>query len=200
VTGDLTDPIDSLVKLLQGIDTVICSIFPPNIPDQIPLVNASVLAGVKRFVPCNWAIPCARGLHFLRDMKETVHDHIFRERLGYTIIDVGFWYENSFPLVPSGKFNYANFFPGNTVVAGGTAKNMLMHRKDVGRFTVRVIKDERTLNKRVFGYAELLSQNEKNAVVEEKTGEKLELKHVSSLQFQASVIMFFYICLLILNS
>lgn len=100
---------------------------------------------------------------------------MFRQRLPFTIIDVGYWYELRFPRVPSGKFDYAAILPLNDVYAGGTTPNMLMAKRDVGRITVRMIKDERTLNKRVYAYGDLLSQNEVNAIVEEKTGEKLEL-------------------------
>jgi hypothetical protein len=41
-----------------------------------------------------------------------------------------------------------------------------------------IIKDERTLNKKIIAYGEVLSQSEINTVVETKTGEKLELNHV----------------------
>lgn len=179
MTGDLSGPIQEIVALLQGIDTIISAIFPLNVADQIPLINAAVQAGVKRFVPCNWGPPAARGgIMELRDLKEEVHDHIFRQRLGFTIIDVGFWYQASFPRVPSGKFDYAAFFPINELYAGGTAPNMLIDKRDVGRITVKIIKDERTLNKRVYAYGDLLSQNEIHAIIEEKTGEKLELTYV----------------------
>ncbi|PGH27621.1 hypothetical protein AJ80_00634 [Polytolypa hystricis UAMH7299] len=188
VTGDLSAPIDELAARLRGIDTVISIVFPLDLDKQIPLVDASVRAGVKRFLPCNWGTPAPRGgIMGLRDSKEEVHDHIFRARLGFTIIDIGYWYESSFPRVPSGKFDSAIFIPMNEVYAGGTVKNMLMHRKDVGRFAARVIKDPRTLNKRVYAYGDLLSQNEINAIVEEKTGEKLELTQRSLESIRAAL-------------
>jgi hypothetical protein len=131
-------------------------------------------------VPCNFTTPSPRGGIFsLRDAKEDVHDHIFRAKLGYTIIDVGYWYQSSFPRVPSGKFDYAAFMPINDLYNGGTAKNMITDKVDVGTVTVMCIKDERTLNKRVYTYGEVLSQNEINAIVEKKTGEKLELTSVT---------------------
>jgi hypothetical protein len=115
----------------------------------------------------------------MRDRKEEVHDHIFQQRLGFTIIDVGNWYQVSFPRVPSGRFEYAAINPSNEVYAGGTTPNMLMHQRDVGRITVQIIKDDRTLNKRVYACSEVLSQNDIYAIIEEKTGEKLQLKPVS---------------------
>ncbi|KAL6250355.1 hypothetical protein RBB50_002657 [Rhinocladiella similis] len=188
VTGDLSGPTENTVGLLQGIDTVISSIFAPNVFEQDPLIDAAVKAGVKRFVPCNWATPAARGgIMQIRDLKEQCHDRILRQRLGYTIIDVGYWYEMSLPRVPSGKTDYAIVLPINEVYAGGTAPNMLMAKKDVGRFTVRIIKDKRTLNKRVYGYGALLSQNEINDIVAEKSGEKLDLVAKSAEDVQASL-------------
>ena len=176
VTGDLTTNSEALVPMLKGIDIVISSIFPLDVADQIPLIDASVSAGVKRFVPCNWGTPAARGgIMAIRDLKEVVHDHIFRQRLGFTIIDVGFWYSISIPRVPSGKFDYAVLVTLNEVVNGGTAKNMLVDKRDIGRITVRMIKDDHTLNKRVVAWGDLLSQNEVHQIIEEKTGEKLEL-------------------------
>jgi len=93
VFGELHD-LDSVVELLAGIDIVICCVSPPAIREQILLIDAAARAGVARFVPCNWGTPSARGgILALRDIKEEVHDHIFRQKLGFTIIDVGFWYQ-----------------------------------------------------------------------------------------------------------
>ncbi|KAI9172255.1 isoflavone reductase family protein [Paramyrothecium foliicola] len=173
VTGDLSGPKSELVTLLQGIDTVISIVTPSESSKQIPLIDAAAEAGVKRFLPCNWAAPVARGgIMLLRDMKEDVHDHIFRHRLGYTIIDVGFWYQISFPRFSKAKYDYPVSLPVDEVYAGGTAPNMLIDKRDVGRITARIIKDERTLNKRVYVYGEVISQNEIHAAIERKTGEK----------------------------
>ncbi|KAI1502187.1 NAD(P)-binding protein [Biscogniauxia marginata] len=188
VTGDFSGPTEETVALLEGIDTIIGAFRAQSITDQIPLVTAAVQAGVKRFVPCNWAVPGARGgLMDARDKKEEVHDYIFRDRLGFTIIDVGYWYELSFPRVPSGKLDYAIAVPANELYAGGTTPNMLIGKRDVGRITAKIVRDERTLNKRVYAYGDLLSQNEVNAIVERKTGEKLELKHVSADEIHANI-------------
>jgi hypothetical protein len=53
VLGELNDPLEYIVPLLQGIEIVISCMSPPALKDQIPLVDAAVQAGVKRFVPCN---------------------------------------------------------------------------------------------------------------------------------------------------
>jgi uncharacterized protein YbjT (DUF2867 family) len=178
VTGNLDDSIESLVSLLQNIDIVICCLSPPAIRSQIALIDAAVQAGVKRFVPCNWGTPAARGILSLRDTKEAVHDHIFRHHLGFTIIDVGFWYQASIPKVPSGRFDSAIFMPNNDVVNGGETPNMLIDARDVGKITVELIKRKDTLNKRIIAYGELISQNEIHQMIEAETGERLVLTHV----------------------
>jgi hypothetical protein len=63
--------------------------------------------------------------------------------------------------------------------AGGTAKNILTDKRDMGRYTARIIKDPRTLNKRVFTRSDVLSQKEIFALVEEVGGEKVtEINYV----------------------
>ena len=178
VTGDLTGPIEETTKWLKGIDTIISTMFALDVAQQIPVIDAAVLAGVKRFVPASFGTPAARGVMDVRDLKETVQDHLFRQKLGFTIIDVGYWYETSYPGVPSGKFDYATLVASNVVYADGTAKTMLTSVKDIGKVTARIVKDDRTLNKRVYACGDVLTQNEIHKLVEEKTGEKLQLTQV----------------------
>lgn len=176
VLGELNDPIETLTALLQGIDVVISCVAPPAVRQQIPLIDAAAGANVKRFLPCNWGTPSARGgILALRDAKEEVHDCIFRHKLGFTIIDIGFWYQASIPRVPSGRFDSAIFMPINEVYAGGRTPNMLTDARDAGKITVEIIRDPRTLNKRIIAYGTVLSQNEIHKLIEDKTGEKLEL-------------------------
>jgi hypothetical protein len=56
--------------------------------------------------------------------------------------------------------------------------NMLIDARDVGRIVVRIIKDKRTLNKRVMAYGAVMSQNQIHEIIEEKTGEKPDLTQV----------------------
>jgi hypothetical protein len=115
----------------------------------------------------------------LRDLKEDVHDYIFRHRLGFTIIDVGFWYEMSFPRVPSGKFDDYVYWPYPYLFAGGTAPNLMTAKTDVGKVTAKIIKDDRTLNKRVYTYGDVLNQNEISEIIESRTGERPDQVPVS---------------------
>lgn len=56
-----------LVKLLRDIDVVISATYYLNLDDQIPLIDAARVAGVKRFVPCNFQTVAPRGVQLLAD-------------------------------------------------------------------------------------------------------------------------------------
>jgi hypothetical protein len=64
--------------------------------------------------------------------------------------------------------------PKVEIHAGGTAPTLLTDLRDIGPFVARIIKDPRTLNKFVFTYSDVLSENEIFALMEEMSGEKIE--------------------------
>lgn len=113
--------------------------------------------------------------------KEEVYQHIRKLYLPYTIIDVGYWYQLSFPTLPSGRVDYACLFKTRTEIHnGGSMPTMLTDLRDIGSFVALIIKDPRTLNKSVFGYGEVLSENEVYETLEALSGEKIDRKYVSS--------------------
>lgn len=186
MVGDSTQPVEALTELLKGYDTVISAIDAGSQLAQLNLVDAAAAAGVKRFVPCGWTTICPPGgIMVLRDQKEEVHNRIFKHHLPYTIIDVGFWHVISFPDLPSGRAKYASSFKDRTTIFGdGNAPDLLTHAPDIGKFVALIIKDERTLNKRVVTWADELSQNQIYDIMEELSGEKLPRNdRVSLLQY-----------------
>lgn len=76
VISDISGDVDELAKTLHGFDTVISAIHAMHILAQIPLVDAAAKAGVKRFVPCDFAVTMPPGVSKLRDEKEAVHQRI----------------------------------------------------------------------------------------------------------------------------
>lgn len=174
------------MPLLEGIDTVISAIGPTAQFAQFPLITAAKRAGVKRFVPCGFTTICPPGgVMLIRDDKETVHNEVFKAHLPYTIIDVGFWHQISFPPLPSGKIDYAVALPIDRLYGDGdqnrdaAKKSLLTDWRDVGRFVACIIKDPRTLNKRVVTWADELSQEDIWDVMERFSGEKIPRKYVS---------------------
>jgi uncharacterized protein YbjT (DUF2867 family) len=179
--------VEKLVPLLEGIDTVISAISAGDQLEQIPLVDAAKKAGVKRFVPCGFITVCPPGgVMRLRDDKEVVYQHIKKLGLGYTVIDVGYWYQISFPTLPSGKVDYAMPMPNTTIFGEDKHATAITDLRDIGRYVAKIIADERTLNQYVFCYGEVLFQKETFGILEELSGEKVEKTYVSYL-VQASM-------------
>ncbi|KAL7945200.1 hypothetical protein V8C42DRAFT_72867 [Trichoderma barbatum] len=180
VAVDLKGPEAELVKALTDIDVVVATINPMATLDQIPLANAAKIAKVKRFIPCSFAtVVPPRGTLGLHEPKEDIIDHLKRLYLPYTIIDVGWWYQISVPAVPSGRTDGMFLMPQHTIVGSGDIPWARIDARDIGRYVARIIADERTLNKYVFAYAELSSQNEGVAWMEELSGETVESAHLS---------------------
>ena len=60
----------------------------------------------------------------------------------------------------------------------GEAPNILTDLRDIGYFVARIVCDERTLNKSVFCWGDVLSENHVYNLLEEVSGEKLERHYV----------------------
>lgn len=192
VVSDLINQdVEEIADLLAGYDTVISAVATTAQLDQLKLVDAAAKAGIKRFIPCGFTSISPPGgvMSLIRTDKEKIHERIWYHHLPYTIIDSGTWYQISFPSLPSGKVDYAFMGDGNTIVADGNAPNLMVDKRDIGRLTARIIKDSRTLNKRVFLHADVLTQNDIWAIMERKSGEKIEAKHVSHLIHSAYVVL-----------
>lgn len=57
-----------LVSILIGVATIICTLAPDALFEQIPLANAAKKSGVKRFVPCAFMTVCPPGgVMWIRD-------------------------------------------------------------------------------------------------------------------------------------
>ncbi|KAJ7473942.1 hypothetical protein FB451DRAFT_1351479 [Mycena latifolia] len=184
---DIEGAIEHVVESLAGIDVLISAIDAMSQLAQLSLATAAKKAGVKRFVPCAFTtVAPPGGVMGLRDSKEEVYQHIRRSYLPYTIIDVGYWHQISFPALPSGRVDYAALQPNTEIHAGGTAPNMLTDLRDIGCFVARIIKDARTLNKSVVTYADVLSENEIFKLMEEMSGEVIQRTSVSADEIVAS--------------
>lgn len=69
--------------------------------------------------------------------------------------------------------------PNVTIVGNADMKTALTDLRDVGPYVAKIITDDRTANKYVFCYGELLSQEEVFAKLEEISREKIERQYVS---------------------
>lgn len=109
-------------------------------------------------------------------------------RLPYTVIDVGWWYQNTLPRLPSGKIDYALLPYQQSIAGDGNTKYAITDISDIGKFTARIVIDPRTLNHYVFAYGELKTQNEIFSLIESLSGETVERTHVSAEEVAAAVV------------
>jgi hypothetical protein len=104
--------------------------------------------------------------------------------MGYTFIDVGYWYQLSFPALPSGCLSHAMFPSMKVPLHGnGETKNLLIDLRDIGVFVARIIDDERTLNKYVYAWGDVLSGVEIYGAMEAASGETIERVYVSPFSY-----------------
>ena len=64
--------------------------------------------------------------------------------------------------------------PKDTIAGDGNQLSARTDLRDIGRYVARIITDPRTLNKYVFAYNELWSQNQIYELLEKLSGETLE--------------------------
>ncbi|KAJ7764698.1 hypothetical protein B0H16DRAFT_1673933 [Mycena metata] len=180
--ADIEGPLEKLVKTLAGIDVLISAIDTGGQLAQLQLATAAKEAGVKRFVPCAFTtVAPPGGVMALRDQKEEVYQHVRKLYLPYTIIDVGYWHQISFPTLPSGRVDYAAVIkPKVEIHAGGAQPTILIDLNDIGPFVALIIKDPRTLNNSVIAYGDVLSQNEIFEIMEALSGEKITREYISA--------------------
>ncbi|KAA8647012.1 aromatic alcohol reductase [Aspergillus tanneri] len=176
---DLRSSEETLVDVLTGMDVVISCVGAAEQQDQITLAKAAKKAGVQRFVPCAFiTVAPPGGIMWLRDEKETVYNHIKQLQLPYTIIDVGWWYQLSFPRLESGRADYAMTTANNEIVGDGNTPLALTDLRDIGRYVARIIVDDRTLNKMVLAYNTVLTQNQIFDLLEEISEEKVVRNYI----------------------
>lgn len=69
-----------MTEILVGTDVVISTIYGGSVMDEVPLINASKAAGVKRYLPCFFAtVASPKGALLLRDMVIN-HSKVFTRR------------------------------------------------------------------------------------------------------------------------
>ncbi|CEI70058.1 hypothetical protein FVEN_g10621 [Fusarium venenatum] len=179
---------DELVKTLTGQDVVISGLVPFSPAPEIALANAAKEAGVKRFVPSSFGPSCPpAGVMILREFKEIVISHVKKIYLPYTVIDVGLWYQVSLPALPSGKIDYALKFPTTVMAEDGSHATAITDLRDIGKYVAKIITDERTLNKYVFAYNEVWSQEQIHSHLEKVSEETIPRNKVTTKEIETTI-------------
>lgn len=122
-------------------------------------------------VRCRTDRVCAR-------QKEIVYNQIRQMWLPYTIVDVGWWYQLSYPRLISGRVDYAMTSGNDEIIGDGNVPTALTDLRDIGRYMAMIISDDRTLNKKVLAYNLVSTQNEIYNLMEEISEEKIDRNYV----------------------
>ncbi|KAF8639076.1 hypothetical protein AX16_010382 [Volvariella volvacea WC 439] len=167
--------------------TIICSLFFTDTHLQTNLVDAAVAAGgVKRFVTSDWGTPGRRGARKLHDEKWAIRDYVRQSGLGYTYIDVGFWFSNLIEN-PYGDV-YAFLRDADRIVYNdGNVKTALIDLNDIGQYVARIVSDERTLNRYVFVWGEEVTQNRLVELVKKYSGKDVDIIHKTTEDLEKAV-------------
>ncbi|KAI5885473.1 NAD(P)-binding protein [Schizophyllum commune H4-8] len=146
-----------LVQLLAGTDVLIATVHAFVLDAQRPLFAAAKEAGVKRVVPDDFSAHTPPGVMLMADKKHAIRDYVRELGIGYTFIEVGFWYEFVLPFPPSyAGHPYADLShdfkgPGNVLLAVTASQS-------IGDFVARIISDPRTLNHTVFVWEDQVTE------------------------------------------
>ncbi|KAJ8455414.1 hypothetical protein ONZ51_g12470 [Trametes cubensis] len=172
--GDLKDSVEKLTEALAGVDIFISAVVAWLIEDQKVAIRAAKTAGVKRFIPCDFATPGEKGIRELHDQKLAVRDFIKEVGVPYTFIDVGWWMQLSLPLPErsGGPMKTRS----HTVYGPGNDKTLVTDLKHIGTYVARVVADPRTLNQAVIIWEDEVTQLEAHEIGERVSGEGDALK------------------------
>ncbi|KXH34641.1 isoflavone reductase [Colletotrichum nymphaeae SA-01] len=186
---ELDGPIEAISGVLTHMDVVISCLTLFTFQEEMNLIEASSKAKVGRYIPSFWGPACApRGVMMLRDKKQEFVDRIWDLHLPYTIIDVGWWYQLTLPAVPSGRFRpMVEDYCTTRVIGDGNTRWALTNNRDIGNFVSRIIADQRTLNKMVFAYGEVMTQNEAFDILEKVSGETLTREFITKEEVQGVI-------------
>lgn len=88
------------------------------------------------------------------------------------------------PPLPSGRIRVKEEYTTTQIVGDGTHPWALMDNREIGKYLARIIADPKTLNKQVFCYSEVWTQNDVFNLWERVTGESIPRDPVrNSLQY-----------------
>ncbi|KAK7455636.1 isoflavone reductase [Colletotrichum acutatum] len=186
---ELDGPTEAISGVLTNMDVVISCLTLFTFQEEMNLIEASSKANVGRYIPSFWGPACApRGVMMLRDKKQEFVDRIWDLHLPYTIIDVGWWYQLTLPAVPSGRFRpVVEEYCTTRVIGDGKTRWALTNNRDIGNLVSRIIADQRTLNKMVFAYGEVMTQNEAFDILEKVSGETVYREFITKEEVQGII-------------
>jgi len=145
------------------------------------LVEAAKAAGVKRFVPSQFGIDCAKvGPNTMLDPKNKVAEKIKECGLDYTLILIGMFYE--FWWGETTGFDWKN---GKVVAVGkGDVRVSTTMVADIARFVPEILLDPYSKNNVIRVAGQSATHNEAIKAFEEVSGKKFEVTYKDAAALQ----------------
>lgn len=189
------DDKDNLTKALQGVHTVISTIFPRD-PEACfqahkNLIDASVSAGVKRFAPSEWATDNDIAKIPDYEPKHRIHDYLKTTKLEYTLFHNGIFMDY---FAANGETGYLQDlrFVVNSVehkaTIPGTGDELVAFTKatDVGKFVVAAL-ELKTWPEKSAMASEVLTYNQVVDIAEDVLQTKFDRTYLSVDQLRANL-------------
>ena len=187
VPGDLDSDLQTLTAVLRGYDTLISAVGGAQLLRQTHLLDAAVIAGVKRFFPSEYGFDVeqvGRGSPVsVLDDKLTVKDAVVKSGIDYTLVASG-----SF-----GEFLVSPFFGVNvgagTVVAPGSVDNRISYTSlaDLGIIVAAAVLSAEASKKTIHISSGTVTYREIAAELEKVTGKPVKLSAQPAAELEAEV-------------
>ncbi|KAK3485375.1 uncharacterized protein B0T23DRAFT_46476 [Neurospora hispaniola] len=182
---DYSSP-SSLASAFQGQDAVVSTIATGAVQEQKKVIDAAIEAGVKRFVPSEFGVHTRKEgvektrLGGLLEGKRAVVDYLIGKEgdISWTGLSTGLFFDSALSKGLAG----VNVENGTaTIVDSGNELWPASLRSHVGRTVSEILRHpDLTKNQYLATASFNVSQNQLVKLVEELTGKKLEVTHVSS--------------------
>ncbi|KAF5360694.1 hypothetical protein D9756_005118 [Leucocoprinus leucothites] len=183
--------IPNLTSVLDGVDTVISTMFTPNDPlPTLNLITAAKTAGVRRFAPSEFASSTAGNARFdIYEFKRQIQSELKRSGLEYTLFQNGIFMDYFAFGAPKPHEGPLKMFPyivdiasHKAIIPGtGDEKVTFTTVEDVGRFVAAAVKLERWPEE--LGMAgETTTYNQVIRDAEAVTGRKFEVQYLDKGQ------------------
>ncbi|KZV86118.1 NAD(P)-binding protein, partial [Exidia glandulosa HHB12029] len=185
----------ALVEAMRGAQVVMCSVSGrartgvDSFEMQKPLIDAAISAGVRRYIPSEWATdhdhPAAQALPDLvygsrRKVMRYLKEKAASGEIEYTLFFSGVLFDWA---LRNGWFGFDISKRHARIVNSGDLRRVVSSNAACAHATARALSLEHfdaTANRSLRTVGGFISQNEVLAVLERLTGDKFTIEHISS--------------------
>ncbi|MCJ1379236.1 hypothetical protein MMC17_002336 [Xylographa soralifera] len=188
ISDDL--PNEELVRILRGQDALVIAFAGSNSDLQIRLADAAAQAGVKRLIPadfgsCDSSSPRALDLVPLYRAKQKVRQHLQQlassSNLSWTSLVCGHFFDYG---LKCGLLQFDVKECKARIFDGGDIRWSTTTLDTIGTAVVRILqKEDETKNRMLYIESFCTTQNEVLRLLENITGQKWQIEHITSEEY-----------------